>query len=277
LVAVFTVLSSVDPAGVANFGQSPAQLAAATASELFAELDTDRSGFIDLAEFAAAYNAGDRKGAGADSFLPPSGGGGGGGGSSAASSGMSTDLVSRMLHLDRFEPDDVLDMLEECADEVDEGLGGCVALSRRAFARGCARLEALGHGERALAPVATMAAFTDALFDVLDLNGDGVMSLGELIAGLCVLMPGAAVDKCRAAFTAFDVNGDGYLSEPELTAFLNAVFTVMYRLGSYTAVVPPKVLAAITAKQSFAERGSRAGVRGMTWPQFENWFHLAGV
>lgn len=73
------------------------------------------------------------------------------------------------------------------------------------------------------------ALFDDAelaqyLFNALDTNGDGQLSLEEYLEGMRVPMCGKQTEKLAFAFKILDSDSDGALSRADLQRFLQAVF-----------------------------------------------------
>lgn len=62
----------------------------------------------------------------------------------------------------------------------------------------------------------------------------------------------------------------GYISLQEAIEYLFCIYTFMFRLGLYNSGVPPKILATITARQTFEEfaREHDLDEQGMTVDQF---------
>lgn len=122
------------------------------------------------------------------------------------------------LHLDDYAARDVFEAFMEHVRRPgprggDAGASASASRSlpvidRAGFQRVCHLLATLG-GPDAARNDATFTRGVLRLFEALDLNGDGVVSVAELMAGLVVLMPGAAGHKVQTVFEAFDVNGDG--------------------------------------------------------------------
>jgi Ca2+-binding EF-hand superfamily protein len=52
--------------------------------------------------------------------------------------------------------------------------------------------------------------------------------LNELVSGLSVLCGGTRDDKCKIAFQIYDSNGDGFISLDEMVSYLTSVFRVVY-------------------------------------------------
>jgi len=65
--------------------------------------------------------------------------------------------------------------------------------------------------------------FGDRLFEMLDLNKDGVVDLQEFISGLSFLCKGTVEEKLELSFKAYDLDGNGYITKSELgTMFKHA-------------------------------------------------------
>ena len=83
------------------------------------------------------------------------------------------------------------------------------------------------------------------LFNLFDLDGNGVVDAGELLAGLSVLCGGTRDDKVETAFMAYDLNHDGFVSLEEVRVCTRAPSGVVsgcrcesrYRRGSLRGCV----------------------------------------
>jgi hypothetical protein len=67
------------------------------------------------------------------------------------------------------------------------------------------------------------------LFAVFDRDNNGVVDFAELVAGLSVLCGGSRDDKIVHAFRVIDVDGDGRISIDEMIAYLTGVFKLVFR------------------------------------------------
>jgi len=66
--------------------------------------------------------------------------------------------------------------------------------------------------------------FGDRLFDLLDVNNDGVVDLSEFICGLSILCKGTPEEKLKLSFKAYDLDGNGFISEEELTSMFKSAW-----------------------------------------------------
>lgn len=111
------------------------------------------------------------------------------------------------------------------------------------------------------------------LFDLFDVDRNGVVDFQELLSGLSILCGGTRDDKVLAAFELFDLNGDGFISQPEMEQYLTSVFRVVFQTSEglflpfflffyYShfctdvraqAAVSPEELAIVTTTQCFED------------------------
>lgn len=117
------------------------------------------------------------------------------------------------------------------------------------------------------------------MFDLFDLDGNGLVDAREFMTGVSLLAKEGRSpnDAVRAAFEAFDENGDGVISISEMIHYLTTVFTV---LGSKSAElrarfagmgVTPKDVAEATAERCFEDAGVPRTSR-LTFDQFKQWY-----
>jgi len=66
--------------------------------------------------------------------------------------------------------------------------------------------------------------FGDRLFELLDVNNDGVVDLSEFICGLSILCKGTPEEKLKLSFKAYDLDGNGFISEEELTSMFKSAW-----------------------------------------------------
>merc|ERR1719272_2869498 len=67
----------------------------------------------------------------------------------------------------------------------------------------------------------------DAVFDLFARDDNGVVDMMELICGASLLCTGSEEDKIHAVFNVLDENGDGDISMDEMFKFLTSVFKVV--------------------------------------------------
>jgi Ca2+-binding EF-hand superfamily protein len=194
----------------------------------------------------------------------------GGGYSEAAALDLAT--IAGIAGIDVMALDDVLSRFAPFA-----GAEGC--LSRPSFRSAWRALVA----EAGVTERAVVLGSVDALFDMFDINGNGLVDMAELGSGLSVLCGGSRDEKARVAFQLYDYDGDGMISLEEMVRYLTPVFTIMFEtsagahiVGSAgSADVSPAELALATALGAFADAGvHRDGV--LSWPQFRRWYLSTG-
>ncbi|RHY19783.1 hypothetical protein DYB25_011948, partial [Aphanomyces astaci] len=94
------------------------------------------------------------------------------------------------------------------------------------------------------------------LFCVFDSDQNNAVDFGELASGLSVLSGSSMDDKVSAAFRLYDINGDGYISLDEMIRYMTSIFRVMYETSDRAKDqmrVPPSELAKVTATACFAD------------------------
>ncbi|CAB3992535.1 NADPH oxidase 5, partial [Paramuricea clavata] len=64
--------------------------------------------------------------------------------------------------------------------------------------------------------------FAERFFTLFDDNGDGMIDMKELIAGLELFTNGTVADKLTFLFRVYDIDGNGYLSEDEMRTVLKS-------------------------------------------------------
>ncbi|CAB3988696.1 NADPH oxidase 5, partial [Paramuricea clavata] len=64
--------------------------------------------------------------------------------------------------------------------------------------------------------------FAERFFTLFDDNGDGMIGMKELVAGLELLTNGTVADKLTFLFRVYDIDGNGYLSEDEMRTVLTS-------------------------------------------------------
>eukprot|EP01027_Heterolobosea_sp_BB2_P015486 GEZU01022152.1.p1 GENE.GEZU01022152.1~~GEZU01022152.1.p1 ORF type:complete len:166 (+),score=46.17 GEZU01022152.1:198-695(+) len=66
---------------------------------------------------------------------------------------------------------------------------------------------------------------TDRLYDTLDRNDDGGVSISEFIIGISILSQASPEDKLEFAFNLFDYDQDGVISKDELHKIVDSIVT----------------------------------------------------
>ncbi|TYZ60306.1 hypothetical protein PybrP1_010825 [[Pythium] brassicae (nom. inval.)] len=250
LTSVFRVLFQVSP-DTTSVGVSPEELGQVTAEQAFAEADSDHDGRLTLEEFQQWYQQ-------------PGGIG------EVAKNGeqlFSLAEARRLTNFESFSPMEVFEALAECAD--DQGF-----VSRDAFDECFRKIIAANQGIEAK-EYEHITAILNRLFELFDVDKNGLVDFSEISSGLSVFCGGSSEDKVRAAFALYDYNGDGVISLDEMTRYLTSVFKVL-KEASPTAVQQlehesAEHFGARTAQQAFREADLDADGR-LTFAEFRKWY-----
>jgi len=285
-------------------GLGPEELAAATASSVFENVDIGDKGRLSKAEFQRWFQASTgsepgQSGSGGPIPMPsappplPSAPQ-----SQAADSGeedagpvvpypfphhrnlanvpswMTIAEARRLLHLHQFPLAAVLGHFQDFADARGN-------LTRAAFQDAFAKYVHGAQQQGALPSDDVQAdehvdTLIDALFDVFDEDDTGIIKAAELQGGLTSLVGGgSAQDRVDAAFDIYDVEGNGYLTQAELQAYLTHVFktllTTAPALAERFADSTPATMARSAAAQCFAEAGAE-GTGRLSREGFHQWY-----
>ncbi|KDO16645.1 hypothetical protein SPRG_17861, partial [Saprolegnia parasitica CBS 223.65] len=112
------------------------------------------------------------------------------------------------------------------------------------------------------------------LFDVLA-SGPDTVEFRRLACGLSVFSKDPQEVKVHAAFQLYDTNGDGVLSLEEMIDYFTCVFAVVFALDPMRQAamggIPSVDLAQITAKQAFAD-ADKDGNGEISFDEFKEWF-----
>lgn len=118
----------------------------------------------------------------------------------------------------------------------------------------------------------------NAVFDLFDRDGNGVVDMMEIICGSSLLCTGTEEDKINAIFNMFDENGDGVISMDEMSKFLTAVYNVVLTPdvlavmnSAGVAVQSPEDLASVTAVECFKTADLNSDGK-LSVDEFKNWF-----
>ncbi|CAI5730361.1 unnamed protein product [Hyaloperonospora brassicae] len=114
----------------------------------------------------------------------------------------------------------------------------------------------------------------EELFELFDVDKNGVVDVQELGAGLSILCGGNRAEKTKAMFTLYDVNHDGYVSPDEMTSYLTSIFKIMYKaspeLETKTGMMPDQ-LASVTTRECFGAFDHNRDGR-LSLDEFSAWF-----
>jgi Ca2+-binding EF-hand superfamily protein len=174
--------------------------------------------------------------------------------------------VRRLTALENHDVEEVFEEFAVAAD--DEGL-----LDAEAFAEVFQSIIARNGGQSEVDNERTTVVLT-RLFDVFDVDGSGAVDFSELASGLSVLCGGSRDQKAEAAFALYDYNGDGFISLEEMVRYLTSVFKVMYETQPGTAErmgVSAEELAIVTGEQAFQDADLNHDGR-LSFEEFRNWY-----
>lgn len=255
LTSVFRVLFQVSP-DTQSLGVSPDELGLVTAQQAFAEADKDHDGRLTLEEFQKWYQQ-------------PGGIG------EVAKNGeqlFSLAEARRLTNLESISAMDVFEALADCADE--QGF-----VSREAFDDCFRNLIAANHGIKS-ENYEHINAILNRLFELFDVDKNGLVDFSEISSGLSVFCGGTSDDKIRAAFALYDYNADGYISMDEMARYLTSVFKVLKEASpdafSHLQGESPEVLGLRAATSAFQEADlDHDGMLSLT--EFGKWYTTSSV
>lgn len=243
LTSVFRVLFQVSP-DTQSLGVTPEELGEVTAQQAFAEADQDHDGQLTLNEFQLWYQR-------------PGGIG------EVAKNGeqlFSLAKAGKLTNLQVFSPMEMFEALAECADE--QGY-----VSREAFDQCFRHVIFTTQG--------TKREGYERLFDVFDVDKNGMVDFSEISSGLSVFCGGSSEEKLRASFALYDYNADGYISMDEMTRYLTSIFKVLKEASppglQQLRQESPEELGARTAQQAFAEADLDHDGR-LSFSEFQKWY-----
>ena len=231
-----------------SMGVGADELAQVTAKQAFAEADLNHDGKLSFGEFERWFTRGGPSPV------------------EVAGSLVSLEEARQLTNLQAYDIGDLLSYFSASADA-----GGNI--SQHAFFECFAGLLESGV-ERSASDLAHIEAVLRDLFALFDRDGNGVVDMSELGAGLSVLCGGTRDDKVRAAFVMFDTNGDGFISLVEMVKYLASVYKVLYQTSPETRGslgVSPEQLAEVTARQCFAEADLNHDGR-LSFEEFQAWY-----
>lgn len=244
-----------DHSGSDDSREELVETAARTADRVLREADLDHDGLISLAEFRAWWlqsaSASPETGYTLATAANP------------APEWISLAEVKRITNLNAFSVDDIANLFAEYVND-----DGVLGLSD--FFNAFRSLVVPPNQEEA----ARLQVVMRRLFDLFDMNGDGVVDFSELVSGLSVLTAGTPDAKVDSTFALFDANGSGYINKTEMTAFLQSVYRVLFEAqpGTYESLgVEPDELARITTDECFRE-ADLPGDGRISLGEFKDWF-----
>lgn len=264
LTSVFRVVYETQPnTAEKTQGASPEELAVVTAEQIFIDADLNNDGRLSLEEFTKWYSQDHSNGhapaqrspnQGARRASPPSG------------ATLSLAEARRVTRLDQYTPEEAFEIL---AVEGKEGY-----LDHAGFKSAFKKL-ANGKGVMAGQELAQFNSVIDRLYEIFDVDGNGIIDFTEISSGVSFLCQGDAERKAQAAFRLYDYNEDGFISLEEMTQYMTCVFKVMFELeegakarqGNFT----PEELASATAQQIFHDADLNGDGR-LSFQEFQRWY-----
>jgi Ca2+-binding EF-hand superfamily protein len=274
LTSVYRIVFTASPVTAAAMSAAhltPESLAQETAAAAVSEADSDGDGRLSLPEFSRWYagNAALMSPSAPPAPTPAHAASTGSQPTSTQQAWPSYEEVRQTLRLHAFTPRETVRIFRDYA------VDGHLSLSQ--FQRASSVLIRLGGGR----VTSDTEGFVAGLFQAFDRDGNGVVDLRELGAGLSVFCVGEADEKLRVAWHLFDEDGDGFVSFEELQRYLSAVFRVALeapepsgdrlapRLRS--SGISPDELATVTARLAFETCDlNRDGV--LSFEEWAKWY-----
>ena len=110
-----------------------------------------------------------------------------------------------------------------------------------------------------VALAAQVGGICETLFEIFDIDGDGIVNFDELSAGISMLSHSASEHKARAIFNLFDFDSVGFISEAELARFLSTYYPLSFALsGGGGAAAGAVGTASGQYTDALAQRSARA-------------------
>jgi len=256
LTSVYRLMFETNPAAKEKVGGiSAEELAKITAEDIFAEADTNHDGKIDFEEFQRWISSGSGR------HLSSLG--------QLAENAIDFPEVRRITGLERYNPEEAFEIVALSANQSG-------TLSKHAFFEAFEKIaqpELLDENDRG-----KLRTVLNKLFKIMDSDGNGTVDFSELASGLSVLCAGTREERVSAAFQLYDLNGDGFVSLDEMISYLTGVFKVLYETVPGTAEsvgVSPKELAIATAETAFMESDLNHDGK-LSYEEFAAWFNEGG-
>lgn len=207
---------------------TPLEMARVTALQAFEEADLDNDESLSLEEFKAWF-----KQSNSSKKIERLG--------NTAVRRMNLDSLRTLTHLNAYSIQVVFTAFANHSDE--HGL-----ITRENFVK--CFLELIGpHDERDDDKILVTVG---SLYDIFDIDNNGVVDLAELSSGIGILCKGTAEEKAKASFELYDLNGDGVITQDEMIAHLNSVFKIMYHTSQMSEHMPREYeMAKATAQRAF--------------------------
>ena len=183
--------------------------------------------------------------------------------------------VQEATKIDRFSPSDLFEVFTEASVTQDDGSH---ALSAKAFMQCAYNIVTLGGGYGSEEAAEMCDEFFSLIADRFSDDVTGMIDPRAVASGLSVLCSGPRDAKVRAAFDLFDINGDGFISLDEMLKYLSAVFKVLYVATpgmQIQLVVSAEELALMTTEQVFEQCDTNQDDR-LSFKEFKQWYTDSG-
>jgi len=253
LESIFRVMYETKPETAETVGASPAELAQATAEQIFLEADLDANGELDFDEFKRYYSsAGGAALAEIKETVPQ---------------WLSLDDIRKLTRLELFTPAEVF---EAFARNTKNG-----ELDRLTFETSFMEVASSSGPPLSVVEKDRLPLIIHRLFDAFDTSQTGKVEYLDIIAGLSVLCGGTKELRASSAFSLYDLDGDGFVQKEELKSYLAAVYTVLFELqqGAREQMggVSPEELAHVTTDKLFLDYDSNQDGK-LSYSEFKRWF-----
>ncbi|XP_015510867.1 neuronal calcium sensor 1-like [Neodiprion pinetum] len=78
-----------------------------------------------------------------------------------------------------------------------------------------------------LFPLGDSTKYAQVVFNTFDTNKDGLVSFGDFLTGLSLIVKGTAEEKLSWIFGLYDMNGDGHITRHEMLFIVSAIYEMV--------------------------------------------------
>lgn len=78
-----------------------------------------------------------------------------------------------------------------------------------------------------LFPLGDSTKYAQVVFNTFDTNKDGLVSFGDFLAGLALIVKGNTEEKLSWIFGLYDMNGDGHITRHEMLFIVSAIYEMV--------------------------------------------------
>jgi len=263
LSSVFKVMYETNPNMAAQAdGLSPSELAQLTAEQIFIDADINHDGKLSFDEFKAWYSES------AEEEAPVMA-------TRVSSSSNSSLSLSDIQKITGFYNLDIHDVFEVFANYTNDA----GVLNRAAFDGAFDKVTSLSNDQRSSVEQEKLESVKLRLFDIFDIDGNGVVDFSEISTGLSVLCGGTPRVKTEAAFALYDTDGDGFIARSELERYLTCIFKVMYETAPANIMdlsVSPEQIASATAEDIMKSADTNDDGK-LSFDEFQKWYEGDGA